>query len=864
MKKVISLFLALLLAAVVFAPAVYAGGPAGAWGNVMGTVKEGETLDCWFRIGYNVNDIDFGDVRVIVRGETPDSVIWVHGYYTEYTGGDQRIGQGTKVQFCEVLEGKQSLRLEGNAMNTFKGEDTLVIEAAAGRAHYELIYSNTYAPKPSVYASNEAADRMRLITDSVIYTPEIYLRGNTAPQSNVVISVDGADVGRVASNMVGRFEFTLPLEQPEDGRIYTVKARLASNPLAAETKYVLYCAEAPQLVRFSMRYTNVTEGIDYELNLLETGSHPYLIDRGEADYSFTLGFSDNNAVEDVYVVNPYNESEAIRATYNAQEDAYFTNGRFRAWDPSYVPETVEARFSPKSSAEYMRTVFFFNLQAEMQKLENGQPALMPSLEATQENGETVYRCKIDDLLAGVLTQRYGDAFTDMLRDLRIRVPEPDGGARMVLEFGSTVIDLATTLGDGSFSTVIGNTAGALQTLFGAEDAFRITSEDAASIAFSTAESVMTIKSVPGAGAAGIFSDLFALIGAEKKNDIWGKGEALIDLFCRTPGLDPFTALLGKAEFCLADLVVNKTLPVYFDNMFDLADRAMRGEDVNVTPDYFFKGTPFEWLIKFACSDCKGLYDPSGFVYDVFEDRRVSGAQVTAYWIPYDEALGEAFWEAPDESKAEIWDASSYSQMNPQIADGGGNYFWDVPAGWWQVCAEKEGYTTAYSAWLPVPPEQTEVNLCLYAASAPTVTEVIETQDGLQLTFSDYVDVSSVNGQTCRFTLPDGGTVSAEIIPQSIRETENGSPLSDTFLLCAAPCDGVAELTVDGVCDALGRSVEIYRGSFVFRNPSENEDAVPPSEAEEPQTQPSHNVFTRIAAFFKNLYSFFISLLTPNP
>jgi len=43
---------------------------------------------------------------------------------------------------------------------------------------------------------------------------------------------------------------------------------------------------------------------------------------------------------------------------------------------------------------------------------------------------------------------------------------------------------------------------------------------------------------------------------------------------------------------------------------------------------------------------------------------------------------------------------------------------DVPEGMWQVKVEKEGYETAYSEILPVPPVQTNVNIPLVSYEPP--------------------------------------------------------------------------------------------------------------------------------------------------
>lgn len=66
------------------------------------------------------------------------------------------------------------------------------------------------------------------------------------------------------------------------------------------------------------------------------------------------------------------------------------------------------------------------------------------------------------------------------------------------------------------------------------------------------------------------------------------------------------------------------------------------------------------------------------------------------------------------------------------------YAWDVPQGLWQVKFEKEGYETAYSEWLPVPPPQLDVNIAMTQNSQPEVRNVHAYDDGVDIEFSKYM------------------------------------------------------------------------------------------------------------------------------
>ena len=107
----------------------------------------------------------------------------------------------------------------------------------------------------------------------------------------------------------------------------------------------------------------------------------------------------------------------------------------------------------------------------------------------------------------------------------------------------------------------------------------------------------------------------------------------------------------------------------------------------------------ERISSSALSDFKFVIDPSGIVINDVSKNPVTGAITTIYY------RGENGEEV-------LWDAGEYSQFNPLVTTVNGEYAWDVPEGFWKVKVSKEGYESAESDWLPVPPPQTEVHFNL--------------------------------------------------------------------------------------------------------------------------------------------------------
>jgi hypothetical protein len=86
----------------------------------------------------------------------------------------------------------------------------------------------------------------------------------------------------------------------------------------------------------------------------------------------------------------------------------------------------------------------------------------------------------------------------------------------------------------------------------------------------------------------------------------------------------------------------------------------------------------------------------------------------------------------------LWNAEDYAQKNPLFTDENGMYRWDVPQGLWQVKYEKEGYETAYSAWLPVPPPQLEVNIGMKQNIQPNVVYARAFENAIEVHFDKYM------------------------------------------------------------------------------------------------------------------------------
>lgn len=137
-------------------------------------------------------------------------------------------------------------------------------------------------------------------------------------------------------------------------------------------------------------------------------------------------------------------------------------------------------------------------------------------------------------------------------------------------------------------------------------------------------------------------------------------------------------------------------------------------------------------------------DPSGYVYEAVPTNRIEGVKATVYYS-----------EDEDGSYPLKWDAAEYGQINPQITGGDGLYAWDVPQGFWKVIFEKEGYETAQTDWLPVPPPQLEINIPMSQTVAPYVENALGAESGITLDFSKYMKPNTLT-KSSRVTVTCNG------------------------------------------------------------------------------------------------------------
>ena len=141
---------------------------------------------------------------------------------------------------------------------------------------------------------------------------------------------------------------------------------------------------------------------------------------------------------------------------------------------------------------------------------------------------------------------------------------------------------------------------------------------------------------------------------------------------------------------------------------------------------------------------KYYIDPSGFVYEAVESNRLEDVTATIYQKQRVEDMYGEWTE-----NVVKWNAEEYGQENPLFTDAEGNYRWDVPDGQWQVTFEKQGYETARSEWLPVPPPQLDINIAMHQNVQPVVRDARAYEDAVVVEFDKYMKTALLTTENIR-------------------------------------------------------------------------------------------------------------------
>ena len=213
------------------------------------------------------------------------------------------------------------------------------------------------------------------------------------------------------------------------------------------------------------------------------------------------------------------------------------------------------------------------------------------------------------------------------------------------------------------------------------------------------------------------------------------------------------------------------------------------------------------------------YDPQGTVYDQ-DGNPVEDATMTVYFSKNADGSGAVAWvnkgepnDAGDEAYEEIKRPCMWNEPGVQETNAVGFYAWNVPNGYYyQVVAEKEGYTTAKSDWLRVIPPRFGVDLVMTNLNAGGDDDDDENNNTGTGGGGGFGGGSS--------SVSYGISVSDDIANGKLTVSDKQAKKGDTVTITTAPDDGYALDTVT-VKDEKGKEIKLTdlgNGKFSFTMP----------------------------------------------
>ena len=626
---------------------------------------------------------------------------------------------------------EKTLRLNGKVLSGYDLENnvlTISLQETSGRLSFNLqptgdktltsyaimdFTENGTAKREIIGIINENIPILSIFANETTDSAQFTVTGVGPADANIDIYIDSAKAATAHSTKGGSYSASVTLPSASDYTTYTVSAKAQTKDgiaVSAATS-ILYCSGSPELKAFTMKYSGNT----YDVLKLGTAKPAVTFTPGTA-FSFDAKFSNAEKIDKVYVCSTRsNVTKRIEAKWNEATQTYQATGLFDPSNPSYIPGTITVQYSQaKTPIQFSGTIDY-----GAARYVNGASTPIKNV----LNGK-LHDC-IEDLvstdkqLSGIIKMVDVDAQLDfnILTDIipsyldpsnagqyGYEVMEDDYGAKLYLkvaEYGEDkvrgeIIDftkdkLTTFLIDGKHISAAENIDSYFSFVEVLGYADKLITWDNNRVSLEDARQAVLASSM---GEAEKAAALKRLETASKANN-------------------GVVAAMGLSIILTAAGI---TLPFPCGLILPLLSMQNSSYVESILGEFGFLSASesagaafsFRWKI-----------DPSGYVYDVSDNSRLSGVTATAYWIEYTDAdSDDSFWDhAPSSTEyGTKWDASDWDEINPLTTDANGAYSWDVPKGWWRVKYEKEGYDTVWSDWMPVPPVQENVNIGMTAST----------------------------------------------------------------------------------------------------------------------------------------------------
>ena len=578
-------------------------------------------------------------------------------------------------------------------------------------------YISTCRFMPSAYSGSDAQiigtvcmnmDMLTLNCPEKTSLKTLNISGITAAEQEAEIYVDGALVKTVRASKGGTYKTDITLPDAENYRTYTVTVKTTSEDGSVKRaeKAVTYQDNVCEVTDLTLEY----KGKTYSSS--EIGSlKPIIVYKPGDKLKLKVKLSNNENVHAVNVINKQNGMEfSAKAEWDEKEQVYIAEDSFGI---SGVPLSFGVEIE-QNYPEYDENEMNSEIKAFLKRCEG-------KIDASLENEETIdgydvytiglkssdsetYKtaivgCKTEDITNGVDLSNYEKfGLTKLNDDMLFGADSETIGGKQYTVYKTYY--LSENYISSSFSNVTNKN-------YDKEFSFLNDQPDFGNFY----DAIIKYKTII------LSEDIDKEIKAKLIENIDCAFDQKISTLLLMTTVNYDTSVMMSSVVYPGSSDLKRETRKFINDIIRSSEEQLKtgfNEVTSFISNDLLPGIKREFLgtinyIGDILDEILTAVDPSGIVYDADSKKPIYGATVTIY---YKEDLGD--------KNAALWDAAEYDQQNPITTDEDGFYAWDVPAGYWQVKAECDGYETSYSDWLPVPPPQLEVNIPLKKINVPHV------------------------------------------------------------------------------------------------------------------------------------------------
>ena len=638
----------------------------------------------------------------------------------------------------------------------------------------------------------------------------------------------------ISNDYTGKYKATIDLPKGKDGTSYEIYA-ICKNA-QSEKVTTTYSESEPTINKIEMVYNNHNDARKDITDVFTMGSTPVISYNPAYPLQFIVHASNNDSIIGMYVTSTKGSvTKYLKTTYDEKEKAWITNPSeyFDNNNRNYIPGSLNVRIVKRDlstidvsngGSDYSFSIMSEEAKAHssVESIAENDNASIKRVSYTNDDQETV---SYDYYMSKSNSKVIGNKRINVKQI--IENPEKYGykkSGNKVVDHGNTYTVLYKLCDSADTKMSVSTLNSSLATNFKESISYVVYCENSVSVSnlfnkitymsddedddeydpYPVDGTVVDIavdktgEAVSGQVDGSIRGGIFDWIDSTFDTSAGGKANTVIDAATTAKGFyDNYTDYQDRLDDAgdnenMQRLAEGKYLT---DNLCDVGGMFspfMQGvgystlkDELNVIYGHYYDIFALEEEIDDLINGGGGesgysedyytdsgnmnmVVDPSGIVYDTVKGNRIQGAKMTVYKLNTETESEEPVWD--------VWNAEDYDQQNPLYTDEDGAYAWVVPEGRYKVTCEMEGYDTQTSEEFDVPPEKTDLNFSLVSNQAPEIKSVEKSDGSLIVTFTNSVNIDTVNADTLKL---DGTDAKYTVTPMLYDENDK---YTDSFLV----------------------------------------------------------------------------------